>query len=60
MNTYKVTVKYQPKSILDTGKETFRITAIDEIDAKIITKKHTFFPIGGEITKVKCMPNKRK
>lgn len=62
MAQYIVTVKYNPagSGIFDKGIEKFRVEATDEEAAKIQAKKHSFFPIGGEIIRVRYAAYKRK
>lgn len=62
MQQYIVTVKYNPagSGIFDKGIEKFRVDANNEEQAKEMAKKHSFFPVGGEIVKVRYAAYKRK
>lgn len=62
MQQYIVTVKYNPDGggIFDKGIERFRVNANNEEQAKMMAKKHSLFPIDGEIIKVRFAAYKRK
>ena len=60
MEDYIVTVVHPKQSIFDKGITKFRQPANGEIEAKKLVKRHSLFPVGGEIIRVRQAAYKKK